>query len=108
MKDPHQLSEAEVRYNLIDPLLNKSQSELALPSYGDIVRKAFDAFIFEHHYNADQTRFLRTVQTVFIQKRKLEEADLYEPPFSNLGMNTMEKLFTGDDVMEIIYSDSFS
>ena len=47
-----------------------------LPSYEQIVRKAFDAFILEHNYNADQTRFLRTVQTVFMQKRKLEEADL--------------------------------
>jgi type I restriction enzyme R subunit len=38
-----------------------------LPNYSDLVRKAFDAFILEHHYNADQTRFLRTVQSVFMQ-----------------------------------------
>ncbi|HYV94985.1 MAG TPA: DEAD/DEAH box helicase family protein [Chitinophagales bacterium] len=74
----------------------------ALPSYDEIVRQAFDAFILEHHYNADQTRFLRTVQTVFMQKRKLEEADLYDAPFSNFGMNAVEKLFTNDDVKEII------
>jgi type I restriction enzyme R subunit len=74
----------------------------ALPSYDEIVREAFDAFILEHDYNADQTRFLRTVQTVFMQKRKLEEADLYDAPFSNFGMNAVEKLFTNDDVKEII------
>lgn len=73
-----------------------------LPNYSDLVRKAFDAFILEHHYNADQTRFLRTVQSVFMQKRKLDVSDLYEPPFTNFGMNAVEKLFSEEDVEEII------
>ena len=46
--------------------------------------------------------FLRSLQTLFMQKRKLEEADLYDAPFSNFGMNAVEKLFTNDDVKEII------
>lgn len=74
----------------------------ALPSYEQIVRKAFDAFILEHNYNADQTRFLRTVQTVFMQKRKLEEADLYEAPFTNFGVNAVEKLFKDDEINEMM------
>ncbi|HYV91144.1 MAG TPA: hypothetical protein VE978_05150 [Chitinophagales bacterium] len=37
-----------------------------------------------------------------MQKRKLEEADLHDAPFSNFGMNAVEKLFTNDDVKEII------
>lgn len=74
----------------------------ALPSYEQIVRKAFDAFILEHTYNADQTRFLRTVQTVFMQKRKLEEADLYEAPFTNFGANAVEKYFTQDEIEELM------
>lgn len=73
-----------------------------LPSYEQIVRKAFDAFILEHNYNADQTRFLRTVQTVFIQKRKLEEADLYEAPFTNFGTNAVEKYFTQEEIGELM------
>lgn len=73
-----------------------------LPSYEDLVRKAFDAFILEHHYNADQTRFLRTVQTVFIEKRKLEEADLYEAPFTNFGANAVEKYFNHDEIEKLI------
>lgn len=73
-----------------------------LPNYSDLVRKAFDAFILEHHYNADQTRFLRTVQSVFMQKRKLEVGDLYEPPFTNFGLNAVEKLFSEEDVEDII------
>lgn len=73
-----------------------------LPNYADLVRKAFDAFILEHRYNANQTRFLRTVQSVFIQKRKLEVNDLYEPPFTNFGMNAVEQLFSDTEVEEII------
>jgi type I restriction enzyme, R subunit len=73
-----------------------------LPDFADVVRKAFDAFILEHHYSADQTRFLRTVQTVFVQKRKLEVGDLYEAPFTNFGLNAVEKLFSDDEVEEIM------
>ncbi len=73
-----------------------------LPDFKDVVRKAFDAFILEHRYDADQTRFLRTVQTVFVQKRRLEVADLYEAPFTNFGLNAVEKLFSEDEVGEIL------
>ncbi len=74
----------------------------SLPSYEQIVRKAFDAFILEHNYNADQTRFLRTVQTVFMQKRKMEEADLYDAPFTNFGSNAVEKYFTQEEIEELM------
>ena len=73
-----------------------------LPDFTDVVRKAFDAFILEHHYDANQTRFLRTVQTVFVQKRRLEVGDLYEAPFTNFGLNAVEKLFSEDEVEEIL------
>ncbi len=73
-----------------------------LPDFADLVRKAFDAFILEHNYNADQTRFLRTVQTVAMQKRSLEVNDLYEPPFTNFGLNAVEKLFSEKEVEEIV------
>lgn len=73
-----------------------------IPSYEDIVKKAFDAFILEHNYNADQSRFLRAVQNVFVQRRKLEPADLYEEPFTNFGSNAVDKLFTEEDVSELV------
>jgi type I restriction enzyme R subunit len=73
-----------------------------IPSYEDIVKKAFDAFILEHNYNADQSRFLRAVQNVFVQRRKLEPADLYEEPFTNFGTNAVDKLFTEEDVSELV------
>ncbi len=69
-----------------------------LPTYEAVIRKAFDAFILEHNYNADQSRFLRVVQSVFLQRKKLELADLYEEPFTNFGVNAVEKLFGESDI----------
>jgi len=74
----------------------------ALPSYEEIVRRAFDAFILRHDYNADQSRFLRAVQSVFLQRNKLETADLYEEPFTNFGANAVDRLFTPQEVQELI------
>ena len=56
----------------------------------------------KYNYNADQTRFLRTMQTVFMQKRKLEEADLYEAPFTNFGSNAVEKYFKQEEIEELM------
>ncbi|HMQ70179.1 MAG TPA: type I restriction-modification enzyme R subunit C-terminal domain-containing protein, partial [Ignavibacteria bacterium] len=73
-----------------------------LPSYKDIIGKSFDAFILEHNYNADQSRFLRAVQTVFLDRRKLELADLYESPFTNFGSNAVEKYFSQGEIEELL------
>lgn len=72
------------------------------PRYETVVRKAFDAFILEHNYNSDQSRFLRVMQSVFLQRRKLQLADLYEEPFTNFGANAVEKLFAGNEITELI------
>lgn len=87
--------------NLVDFLKHILHLE-SLPTYASIVQRSFDAFILEHNYNADQSRFLRVVQSVFLQRRKLELADLYEEPFTNLGMNAVEKLFDNAEVEELI------
>ena len=56
-----------------------------LPDYDEVVRRQFQAFISTHEYNADQINFLRALQSVFIQKRKIERVDLYAPPLSRFG-----------------------
>jgi type I restriction enzyme, R subunit len=88
--------------SFVDFLKHVLQIE-TIPSYEDIVRKAFDAFILEHNYNADQSRFLRAVQSVFINRRKLEIADLYEEPFTRFGQNAVEKLFSEEEISDILY-----
>jgi hypothetical protein len=49
------------------------------------VKQAFNAFILEHKYNVDQSRFLRVIQSVFVQRKKLKEADLYDASFTQIG-----------------------
>ena len=120
MSIQNQLNEAETRYNIIDPLVTKAGWDIAdRRSVGfEIPVDGYDAApingitdycLFRdngeklmHRYDAGQTRFLRKVQTVFDQKRRLKVGDLYEAPFTNFGLNAAEKLFNDDEVGEIL------
>jgi type I restriction enzyme R subunit len=73
-----------------------------LPDYKDLVARQFESYITQHNYNADQIRFLRAVQSVFLQKRHLEIADLYEPPLDMFGADAVERWFTAKEVKEVV------
>jgi type I restriction enzyme R subunit len=73
-----------------------------LPDYGQVVQRAFERWIAVHQYNADQIRFLRSVQEVFLKNRKLLEADLYEPPLTVFGRNAVERFFTPQEIRELL------
>jgi type I restriction enzyme R subunit len=45
---------------------------------------------------------LRAVQSVFLQKRHLETADLYEPPLDMFGTDAVERWFTEKEVEDIL------
>jgi type I restriction enzyme R subunit len=74
----------------------------ALPDYQDVVQRQFEEFIIRYQYNADQIRFLRAVQSVFLEKRKLVAADLYEPPLTNFGSDAVDKWFNQKEVADIV------
>ncbi len=59
------------------------------PDATKLVEDAFQTYMIENnkHYNADQLNFIRTLETVFLKKKKIEMADLWEAPFSNFGIN---------------------
>ena len=73
-----------------------------LPDYKDVVARQFEDYITRHKYNADQIRFLRAVQSVFLQKRRLEAADLYEPPLDMFGADAVERWFSQEQVAEVL------
>ncbi len=73
-----------------------------LPDYKDLVAWQFETYVTQHNYNADQIRFLRAVQSVFLQKRHLETADLYEPPLDTFGADAVERWFTEKEVEEVV------
>ena len=74
----------------------------ALPDYHQVVERSFARHITAHHYNADQIRFLRAVQDVFLKNRQLAEADLYEAPLTVFGRNAVEKYFTPGEIKELL------
>ncbi|MBI4321721.1 MAG: DEAD/DEAH box helicase family protein [Chloroflexi bacterium] len=103
-----ELTEANIRkaYGLkVGSLLSFLRAVLGiegLPDYDEVVRHLFQAFISQHEYNADQINFLRVVQNVFIQKRRLERMDLYEDPLTRFGDDAVDRWFTARDVDEVL------
>lgn len=73
-----------------------------LPDYKDVVARQFESYITLHNYNADQIRFLRAVQSVFLQKRHLETADLYDPPLDMFGADAVERWFTEGEIANLV------
>jgi len=83
-------------------LLREIMDVETLPDYEDIVRHQFAEFIAVQGFNSNQINFLRAVQTVFLNKRRLQPEDLYLPPLDTFGLNAVEKLFTKKQIKEIL------
>jgi type I restriction enzyme, R subunit len=75
----------------------------AIPDYSQVVQRGFQQHIQAHNYNAEQIRFLRSVQEVFLAKRTLVEADLYDPPLTNFGRNAVERFFTPQEIGDLLH-----
>jgi type I restriction enzyme R subunit len=74
----------------------------ALPDYSAVVAKSFQEHIAQNQYTGDQIRFLRSVQDVFLAKRRLALADLYEAPLTNFGRNAVDRYFTTDQIKNLV------
>jgi type I restriction enzyme R subunit len=107
-RDDIQLSSRNIRiaYGLrVDNFLAFLSHLLALdtlPDYPQVVQRGFERHIQAHNYNAEQIRFLRSVQQVFLTKRSLVEADLYDPPLTNFGRNAVERYFTPQQIGNLL------
>ncbi len=107
-RDDIQLTSRNIRiaYGLrVDNFLAFLRHLLALdeiPDYHQVVQRGFERHIQTHNYNAEQIRFLRSVQEVFLAKRTLVEADLYDPPLTNFGRNAVERFFTPQEIGDLL------
>ncbi len=54
-------------------------------------------------FNANQIRFLRMVENVFLKKCRLEVADSYEKPLYQFGEDAVERWFSQKEVEKLIY-----
>jgi type I restriction enzyme R subunit len=108
-RDDIQLSSRNIRiaYGLrVDNFLALVRHLMAIdsiPDYSQVVQRGFEQHIHAHNYNADQIRFLRSVQDIFLKKRALTEADLYDPPLTNFGRNAVERFFTPQEIGELLH-----
>jgi type I restriction enzyme R subunit len=69
-----------------------------IPDYREIVSRQFDSYIQSQNFTADQIRFLRAVEGIFLQKHSLKLPDLYEPPLTAFGQDAVERLFAGSEI----------
>ena len=108
-RDDIQLSSRNIRiaYGLrVDNFLAFLRHLLALdaiPDYSQVVQRGFERHIQAHNYNAEQIRFLRSVQEVFLAKRTLVEADLYDPPLTSFGRNAAERFFNPQEIGDLLH-----
>jgi type I restriction enzyme R subunit len=110
-----QLSESNIRkaFNLkVNSLLSflRELFEIeVLPDYQEVVRRNFEEFIVQRQFNANLIRFLRAVQNVFLKKRRLEVADLYEEPLDRFGEDGVERWFSEEQVNDLIkFTEQFA
>jgi len=75
----------------------------AIPDYESVVDRAFQTYVTNNHYEGEQIRFLRTVQDKMIEAGPLRLADLYAPPFTSMGRNAVERLFTSEQIDGIVH-----
>lgn len=70
----------------------------------EIIADAFQTYMIENnkHYTADQLNFIRTIQTVFMRKRRIEMVDFWDAPFTNFGINAPMPMFAEDDLKAFI------
>ena len=74
----------------------------------ELIDEAFRGFIIKHNFlSADQTDFMRTLQTVFERKHHIEKIDLYENPFKNLGSTAPTPMFKDSEVDDMIHLCTF-
>ncbi|MBN2483986.1 MAG: DEAD/DEAH box helicase family protein [Candidatus Omnitrophica bacterium] len=76
------------------------------PEPEEIINESFNTYVIErnNHYalTAEQIRFLRTIKNVFAKKKHIEYDDLFEPPFTQFGIDAATRLFSEEELQEII------
>ena len=94
--------------SLVD-LIQLAIGLIHLKSRAELIGEAFDRFIVSHHeYSANQILFIRSVRTVLVQEaeraRKIDLTynNLFEPPFTSFGRDAAERLFTKQQIDELL------
>jgi type I restriction enzyme R subunit len=68
------------------------------------VEASFEKYIREHQgqYTADQISFIRILKINFMKRRHIERGDLFEAPFTNLGLHVPIPMFSEEEIDTLI------
>jgi len=81
----------------------RTQLELdGIPDYAEIVKRQFETYITQHTFTANQITFLRAVQSMFLEKRRLVLADFYDPPLTTFGADAVDRWFSPEQVADML------
>lgn len=76
------------------------------PDPEELIKSSFQSYIVERNnlnpLSAEQIRFLRTIKNVFTRKKHIEYDDLFEPPFTQFGTDAATRLFTEEELIQVI------
>lgn len=70
--------------------------------YEEIVVRQFSEYMGRYPFDGNRIRFLRGVQSIFLQKRCLELADFYDPPLDSFGEDAVDCCFEQGDIEELL------
>jgi type I restriction enzyme R subunit len=75
------------------------------PDPEDRIKDAFQTYVIENnkHYSSDQLNFIRSIESVFATKKHIEYAELFDPPFTNFGVNAPMPMFAKDELNDFIH-----
>jgi len=76
------------------------------PNAEALINESFNTYVVERNnksaLSAEQIRFLRTVKNVFAKKKRIEFNDLFEPPFTQFGTDAATRLFSEEELYDIV------
>lgn len=67
-----------------------------------LVAEAFEVYLWDSVAGDDQADFVRAACSQFLQKGRLEEADLYKDPFTAFGLDAFDRLFTEEERVDFL------
>ena len=73
-----------------------------IPTYAEIVQRQFEAYITGQPFNANQIRSLRALQSTFLNRRRIELAELYEAPFTEFGTDAADRWFSEEERTDVL------
>ncbi len=93
----------DVRSASFEKLIRQVLGVETIERWSTMVSRAFEEFIASHTtYSARQIRFLQTLRTFVLQRRRLERKDLVEAPFTQVDPKGIRGVFPAPQIEEVI------